>query len=208
MRYHIIYGMKKLPLIELTINPEDNSFVSAVALVESPAIESDFIAFSKTAKQYFSANDEMKELLGAAMIPDMPIYRNSEQTGEYVATFSKATIRQIAQVFAQKGFFNNTNIEHTLIPAESYIFQSYITDEAKGINAPKGIDVPDGSWIVGVKVLNDSVWQNIKSGHIKGFSVEGIFRMIDTQTTINMSQKTDLDKAIDEVIASIDELIS
>ncbi len=200
--------MKKLPLIELTINPEDNSFVSAVALVENPAIESDFIAFSSNAKEYFSVNNELKELLGAAMIPGLPIYRNSEQTGEYVATFSKETVRQIAQVFAQKGFFNNTNIEHTLIPADSYIFQSYITDEAKGITAPKGVTVPDGSWIVGVKVLNDSVWQNIKNGSIKGFSVEGIFKMIDTKTTINLSQKSDLDNAIDEVISAIDNLLN
>lgn len=201
--------MKKLPLIELTINPEDNSFVSAISLVEYPAIESDFIAFSKNQKlENFSTNEELKELLGAAMIPDMPIYRNSEQAGEYAATFSKATIRQIAQVFAQKGFFNNTNIEHTLIPADSYIFQSYITDESKGISAPKGINVPDGSWIVGLKVLNDSVWQNIKDGSIKGFSVEGIFRAIDTNTTINLSQNSELDNLINELESAVKDLIS
>ncbi|TFF34388.1 XkdF-like putative serine protease domain-containing protein [Mucilaginibacter psychrotolerans] len=199
--------MKKLPLIELTINPDDNSFVSAVALVEHPAIESDFIAFSKNQRlENFSTNEERRELLGAAMIPDLPIYRNSEQSGEYVATFSKATVRQIAQVFAQKGFFNNTNIEHTLIPADSYIFQSYITDEAKGIAAPKGITVPDGTWIVGVKVLNDTVWQNIKDGSIKGFSVEGIFKMVDTQTTIALSQIPDLDTALDDFEALVNSL--
>jgi hypothetical protein len=200
--------MKKLPLIELTINPEDNSFVSAVALVENPAIESDFIAFSKNQKlENFSTNNELKELLGAAMIPDLPIYRNSEKAGEYVATFSKATVRQIAQVFAQKGFFNNTNIEHTLIPADSYIFQSYITDEAKGIAAPKGINVPDGSWIVGVKVLNDSVWQNIKDGNIKGFSVEGIFKLTDLNTTINLSQKSELDTLLEDFESLVNDLI-
>ncbi|MES2062733.1 MAG: XkdF-like putative serine protease domain-containing protein [Bacteroidota bacterium] len=199
--------MKKLPLIELTINPEDNSFVSAIALCENPAIDSNFIAFSKNQRlENFATNEERRELLGAAMIPDLPIYRNSEQAGEYVATFSKATVRQIAQVFAQKGFFNNTNIEHTLIPADSYIFQSYITDEGKGITAPKGINVPDGTWIVGVKVLNDSVWQNIKDGTIKGFSVEGIFKTVDTQTTINLSKPTDLDSALDDFEALVNSL--
>jgi|SRR6478735_6354495 len=200
--------MKKLPLIELTINPEDNSFVSAIALCESPAIESDFIAFSKTQKlENFSTNNELKELLGAAMIPDLPIYRNSEQSGEYYATFSKYTIRQIAQVFAQKGFFNNTNIEHTIIPANSYIYQSYITDEAKGIQAPKGITVPDGSWIVGVKVLSDKVWQDIKEGIIKGFSAEGIFNMIDTNTTINLTKNSHFDTLIEELEAQVNNLI-
>ena len=144
---------------------------------EHPAIESDFIAFNQTLN--FAVNDEKQELLGAAMIPDKPIYRNGAN-GDFYAVFSKDTIREIAQVFAQKGLFNNTNIEHTIIPADSYVYQSYLTDEAKGVSAPKGIDAPDGSWIVGVKVNNPTVWQAIKKGQIKGFSVEGVFALFPT----------------------------
>ena len=167
---------RNLPLIELTIDEEQESFVSAISLVEFPAIESDFIAFSNV-KETFAINDDKKELLGAAMLPDKPIYRNGD-LGSYYATFNKDTIRQISQVFAKKGLFNATNIEHSIIPADSYIYQSYIVDTDKGINAPNGINAPDGSWIVGVKVNNDKVWQSIKSGAIKGFSVEGVFGFI------------------------------
>lgn len=103
----------KLPVIELKIDAEAESFVSAIALVENPAIESDFIAFNST--QNFAVNDEKMELLGAAMLPEKAIYRNGAN-GDFYAVFSKDTIRQIAQVFAQKGLFNNTNIEHTIIP--------------------------------------------------------------------------------------------
>lgn len=196
---------KDLPLIELKINPDDGSFVQAVALVERPAIEIDFIAFSKQDKQQFTANDEMKELLGVAMTPDTYIYRNSPDFGEYACTFSKDTIREIAQVYAQKGLFNNTNIEHTIIPADSYVFQSYIVDSDKGINSPKGITAPNGSWIIGVKVLNDVVWQSIKSGSIKGFSVEGIFNMIDTKTTIRLNNDSLL-TTVQHALHELDEL--
>lgn len=194
----------KLPLIELKIDEANESFVSAIALVENPAIESDFIAFSKV-QEYFAANDEKMELLGAAMLPDKPIYRNGDNGGFY-AVFSKDTIRQIAQVFAQKGLFNATNIEHTVIPADSYVFQSYITDESKGMSAPKGIEAPDGSWIVGVKVNNPTVWQAIKQGQIKGFSVEGVFSLFPTNQLSDGSADVDdaeLSQAIKEFNAAL-----
>lgn len=200
---------KTLPLIELTINPEDNSFVSAVSIVENPAIESSFIAFSKNQKlENFSINAERKEIIGLAMRADYPIYRNSEQSGEYVATFSKATVRQIAQVFAQKGFFNNTNIEHSLVNDGSFVFQSYIVDSEKGINAPNGIEANSGDWVVGIKVLSDSVWQDIKLGKRTGFSVEGVFKMINLNTTISLSHKSAFDTLLDDLEAQVNDLIS
>jgi len=193
---------KQLPLIELRINPEDDSLVNAISLVESPAVESSFIAFNKQIN--FSTEDEKRELLGVAMVPDQQIYRN--KPFEYMAVFSKDTIREIALVFASKGFFNNTNIGHSVIPADSVIFQSYITDEAKGITAPKGLgSVPDGSWIVGLKVQSQKTWNLIKSGEINGFSVEGIFQFIDTNMTVDMEyskhlkELEDLEKIINSM---------
>lgn len=193
----------KLPVIELKIDEANESFVSAIALVENPAIESDFIAFNSI--QNFTINDEKQELIGAAMIPDKPIYRNGTN-GDFYAVFSKDTIRQIAQVFAQKGLFNNTNIEHTITPADSFVFQSYIVDGSKDINSPKGIEAPDGSWIVGVKVVNPTVWQAIKKGQVKGFSVEGVFALFPTDQLSDGTQNIEdleLSKAIKEFNAAI-----
>ncbi len=183
---------KTLPLLELRIDPGKGSLVSAIAIVDNPAISSGFIAFSNQSPESlavsFTANDERRELLGAAMIPELPMYRNSKETGEYMAVFSKETIREIAQVFAEKGFFNNMNIDHTDKPAGSFVFQSYIVDEQKGVLAPKGVDVPDGSWIVGVKVNDAKVWEDIKAGKTSGFSVEGIFDLFDTSIDLEMSK--------------------
>jgi hypothetical protein len=202
---------KKLPLIELQISPDDDSYVSAIALVENPAIELDFISFSTNQKEQFSYADEKRELLGVALIPDKPIYRNSPETGEYACVFSKSTIRQIMQVYAKKGLFNATNIEHTELPADSYIFQSYITDESKNMSAPTGINAPDGSWIIGVKVESESVWKDIKAGNIKGFSVEGIFKLLDTNTLVSLTKsevKEDLDMVIDDFVNSLKDLLN
>ncbi|GAA4326200.1 XkdF-like putative serine protease domain-containing protein [Flaviaesturariibacter amylovorans] len=170
----------KLPLYELRINEGSQSIVDAIALVEEPAIESDFLAFSKDAhREMFASNDERMELLGAAMVPDMKIFRKDPDGTEYNVFFSKDTIREIAQVYFKKGFQSNLNLHHTATPAKSFIFQSYIVDSEKGMTAPKGLDLPDGTWVVGVKVTDPKVWGEIKAGKVKGFSVEGLFEFFE-----------------------------
>jgi NAD(P)-dependent dehydrogenase (short-subunit alcohol dehydrogenase family) len=130
------------------------------------------------ARQAFAINDEKMELFGAAMLADMPIYRNDQQLGEYYVVFDKATIYTIAQKFFEKGFYQNFNLMHD--PAQKtsgvFVFQSYIVDSEEGRMPPKGFeDAKDGSWFIGVKVNNPEVWAKVKSGEIKGFSVEGVF---------------------------------
>ena len=38
-----------------------------------------------------------------------------------------------------------------------------------------GFNFPDGTWCIGMKVDNEEVWQSIKQGDVKGFSLEGFF---------------------------------
>jgi hypothetical protein len=137
----------------------------------------DIKALKKT-NQQFAINEQKMELFGAAMLADVPIYRNDQQLGEYYVVFDKATIYTIAQKFFEKGFYQNFNLMHD--PAQKtpgvFVFQSYIVDSAEGRMPPKGFeDAKDGSWFIGVKVNNPDVWAKVKSGEIKGFSVEGVF---------------------------------
>lgn len=182
---------KRLPRYELKINIKDDAIVSGIALVEQPAIESNFLAFSnEKAFAEFAANDEKMELLGAAMIPDQLIYRLDKETKEeFEVYFTADTIRQIAQQYFKSGFQSNMNLNHTSVPAKSYIFQSFIVDKAKGLNAPKNIDAPDGSWIIGVKVEDKEVWNDIKAGKMQGFSIEGMFQFLET--TFSKQEDTD-----------------
>ena len=177
---------KNLPIYELKINPAKDSFVDFIALVSEPATESDFLAFSKDkAKVEFSINDERMELLGAAMIPDIKIFRVDEDGSEYNVFFSAETIRQVAQVFMQKGLQSNLNLDHTTTDADSVIFQSFIVDSKLGLSGPKELNLPTGSWVIGTKVFSQKVWKSIKSGERKGFSVQGIFSFFEKQKQQN-----------------------
>ena len=70
------------------------------------------------------------------------------------------------------------------------MLESYIIDKERGICPNEFASAPDGSWVVSYKVSNLDVWNKIKSGEVKGFSVQGLFRIIETKLEMN-SNKTE-----------------
>lgn len=168
-----------LPLYKLTINEDENApqQVTAVALVDVPAIGENFFAF-KDQQNFAVVSEDERILVGPAMIPDMPIYRRDER-GEYNVIFDKKTIQKIAEKFFDKGFQKRANEMHNSDkPVDVTIFQSWIADESKGIPKMEQFkDLPDGTWFIGMKVYSDEQWNKVKDGTFKGFSVEGKFDM-------------------------------
>lgn len=129
-------------------------------------------------RQFFAIQDEEEHIIsGPLMLADTPIYR-SDVNGEYYVVFTKDTIKRIAQKYFKKGYQSNVNLMHDdgQVLDGVTMFESWITDNKRGIRAMKGYeDVPDGSWFGSFKVENEQVWDLIKDGKVKGFSVEGIF---------------------------------
>lgn len=160
------------PLLRLAIDGDEDG-VNIISLVEFPAVERNFIQLSKEVK--LSLNDEKKELLGVALIPDFPIYRRDEQ-GEYYIVFSAESIRKIAIDFYKKLNVNNADVEHNhnMENGITY-FQSLIVDKENGICPAAFKDLPNGTWIIGCKIDNADVWNAVKNGTVKGFSIDGYF---------------------------------
>lgn len=170
--------MAKLPAYEMVIdeNAESEVEVSFIALVDKPAIEKNFMAFNSVRLDF--AIDTARQIIsGPAMVPDTLIYRR-DAGGEYNVFFSKDTIESIALKFFKKDYQKNLNLFHD--PALSLqgvtIFESFVSDKARGIQPMKGFeDLPDGTWFISAKVENPEVWAKVQTGEVKGFSVEGIF---------------------------------
>jgi hypothetical protein len=174
----------ELPIYKLVINPEDETGVEFVSLVTKPAIERDFQYFNEQKNIYrFEIQDEEKRIIsGAAMIADLPIYRFDDIRGEYYVVFDKQTIFEIAKKWAKQDRYDSVNIHHDLPSAGLSLFESYIIDRERGIMPPKGYEeVADGSWFVSYLVNDDSIWDRVKSGEFRGFSVEGLFDFELTQ---------------------------
>jgi len=166
-----------MKIIELILDEEEfDTGVDAISIVESPAIESDFVALKNQEIKLAEVDKEKKILMGALLIPNKPIYRNGSE-GEYYIYFSKDTIVKASQMFLQNGKQSNSTLEHAEVLNGLTLVESWIVeDKAKDKTALYGLDVPVGTWMGSVKVNNDDVWNEyVKTNKVKGFSIEGFF---------------------------------
>ena len=192
------------PVYELIISEdlEDDAQVSVVSLVNRPAIQRNWNAFNENQK-FQIVSEEKRIISGVIMLADTPIYRNDNTNGEYYVVFTKDTIFKIVQKFFKKGYQSNVNLQHNANDKVSNVtmFESFISDIDRGILPMKGFeDTPDGSWFGSFKVDDDNVWEMVKSGEIKGFSVEGIF-----EYTRKENKEEQLLQDIKKILSSISD---
>lgn len=134
-------------------------------------------------KTFAIQNEEKRIITGAAMLADLPIYRRDEIRGEYYVVFDRETIFQIAKKWAVKNKYNSVNVDHSQVINGMTLLETYFIDRERGIVPPIGFeDAKDGSWFVTYYVQNDQVWNEIKQGTWKGFSVEGFFDFVEPQS--------------------------
>ncbi|WP_164108250.1 MULTISPECIES: XkdF-like putative serine protease domain-containing protein [Sphingobacterium] len=200
--------MDKKEVIELKINPDLGLDVNVISIVDDPAVESNFIAFSKLkepVRQTF--NFEKMELLGVAMKPDVLIPRE----GGKEVFFSKETIRTASINYFKQGYQTKINLQHSNTFITATVFQSFITDSKLGVKAPEAFgELPEGTWIVGLaldKTAPESakVWELIKNNVFKGFSIEGYF--IEQYEKMNKVTEDTLLNAYKELEIELDGII-
>lgn len=183
--------------------------VNFIGLVDRPAIEKNFLAFKDQQPLKFIINEEKRIISGPAMIADLPLYRKDKDLGEYYVIFDKATIKTIMQKFAAKGYMQAINLFHDASQKvdDVTIFNSFQSDKELGILPPANFsDLPEGSWFVTMQINNDAVWQKVKAGEIKGFSVEGLF-VYAPLAKVQMT-KQERDEAVLNYLEKIDALLN
>ena len=144
----------------------------AVSLVEDPAIESNFIALSKQ-QSSIKLENEKRLLIGAALVPNKPIYRNVNGN-EFYISFDETTIEKLAQDFLANDYQHNITVDHQEDANDIVIVESWIKTSENDKSVNYGLDEPIGTWFIGMKVNNDEIWQRVKDGFYKGFSIEAV----------------------------------
>lgn len=154
---------------------EDDSDVFAISLVDMPAIESDFIYLNSNKKPYVALESDEKHMIyGAVLRPDFPIYRY-DSDGEYYIEFSKKAIEKLCRKFFQDGFQNNWTTGHEknangITVVESWLKSDVQYDKSLALGLDK--ELPIGTWFVGAYCDSNDIWEQVKNGTFKGFSVE------------------------------------
>lgn len=168
-----------MKIVELILDEEQEySGIEAISIVEKPAIEEDFITLNADVEYKLAqVDDEKRILLGALLIPNKPILRVNEE-GEYYIYFSKDTVRKASELYLMEGNQNNATLEHQMQLKGLSLVESWIVeDQNKDKTAFYGLKYPVGTWVGSVKVNSDKVWQEfVKTGAVKGFSIEGYFQ--------------------------------
>jgi hypothetical protein len=175
-------------IIELILDEDSKmSGIDAISIVESPAIESNFIALNSHKVEFKSLDAEKRILFGPALIPNKPIYRNQDGE-EFYVYFSKATIEKASQLYLKKGNQSNATLEHDGKINGLTLVESWIKiDAEKDKSVAFGMNDPVGTWYVSMKVDNDEIWNEfVKTGKVKGFSIEGFFA--DKSTTMSKEE--------------------
>lgn len=167
----------------------------AISMVEAPAIESDFVALSKEEEekqQVFLESNERHMLYGAALIPEKDIYRNNGEQ-EFYISFTKESIEKMSQDFMKEYRQHEVKTDHEDVANEVCVVESWLVEDSYKDKANAlGINVPEGTWMVGMKVNNIETWERVKSGELKGFSVESMLTLeeFSKQNDNNMNIET------------------
>ena len=160
-----------------------DSETEAISMVTEPAIESDFVFFSKDkdiVKEAFSS-DEKHMVYGAVLRPDFPIYRYDGEN-EYYLEFTSESIERMARDYMMNYRQGNVTIQHEEYANEVFMVESWIKqdmDKDKSVSVGLDKSLPIGTWFCGFYVNNNDIWERIKSGELKGFSVEAMIDLED-----------------------------
>lgn len=183
----------------------------AISMVEAPAMESDFVALAEQAEdkvQAFLESDERHMVYGAALIPDKEIYRNNGEQ-EYYISFTKESIEKMSQEFMKQFRQNEVTLDHEKMANDITITESWLVEDPYKDKANAlGIDVPQGTWMLGMKVNEIDTWERVKNHELKGFSVESMISLEDfsKQNNTNMTDNEMLSKIkemFNEFVASL-----
>lgn len=199
--------MDKKRIVKCVIDENGKLGLTAMGLVDVPAIEENWVALSSEKVKLSSVDKERRMLYGAALIPEKLILRIDKNNEEYYMKFERDTIERLAHDFYKKNLHHTTNLQHQYPVTGVTIVESWLKEGNSDKSLALGLsDLPDGTWFIGAKVDDDSVWEEVKSGAIRGFSIEGMFTEQTVESTVEMNfvnVESMLIKEIEQLMASL-----
>jgi hypothetical protein len=186
-----------IPVFNALITDEETGMFK-ISLVDDPAVMSNFLAFDNTRKvmMYQVENEDKRLVRGVVMRADFPIYRYDQSFGEYYIIYKAEEIRKMAEKYLAESRQNDVNIMHedgSDVEGVQMV-QYFIKDSAYGINPAGFEEIADGSLFAEFHVVNDEVWNAVKDGSYKGFSLEGVFDIVpeeDAEKTAEIVESLD-----------------
>jgi hypothetical protein len=163
-----------IPVYDAIISDAETGMYK-ISLVDDPAVMSNFLAFDNNRKvlMYQVEDNEKRLVRGVVMRADFPIYRYHPQMGEYYIIYKPEQIRIMAEKYLAEKRQNDVNVMHDSDVEGVQMVQYFI--KGNGVSVEGFDDIADGSLFAEFHILNDEVWESVKEGSYRGFSLEGVF---------------------------------
>jgi hypothetical protein len=191
---------------------ENNRGVYGISLVESPAMESDFIALSKDEKKTkveFKSVDEKKFILaGLVLEPNKPVYRNQDGE-EFNIVFSDQTVEDLCYNFSKQDYNSNSTVEHDdaqTVKGVAFVENWLVRDEKIDTAVALGLNCKKGSWVTVMKCDNREIYDKALAGEIKGFSIDAFVTLkeVNLKSNIEMAEeKKSFADQVNEVLVNL-----
>jgi hypothetical protein len=197
--------MNNTRIVELVIADDSQELaIDAISLVSSPAIEQDFVFFGKEKNNltFAKVDEEKRMLVSPALIPNKQIFRYDPNTdSDYYVYFSPETVRKASELYLKHNNHHKATHEHSERVSGVLTVESWIIEDTKlDKSTLYGFSLPKGTWMVMLKISNDDLWSKIKSGELKGLSIEGYF-------TNKFEQMQEQEPTTEQILSALNEMI-
>lgn len=192
-----------IPIFDVFVD-DDGLGLFGISYVDRPAIIEELVAFRSNKQYVYLASNEKHEIVSPLAIPDQLIYRATEEGMPYYMRLSADTIKLMAQKFLASGNWNQWTFMHENIDADMkdrtqdgiYMKRMWIIDDEKtdDANTKYGFNLPKGTLMVHAKVKNRSIWSKIKSGEIRGLSLEAFFKLKSSNKALQINYRDIMNK--------------
>lgn len=190
------------PIYDIVID-ENSIGLTAISLVDYPAIQENWVAFSKQ-QMIWMSSAEKREIIAPILIPDQLILRKAEDGSLYYIRWRRETILQAAQKYIANGYFNNFTYMHPTfynkdmkyedaLEKDIYMLRMWtIEDKNDDAITKYGFNLPEGTLMCHFKVHNRKLWQKIKNKEVMGCSIEAFTTMVKNNSNINVNVNMDI----------------
>jgi len=186
-----------MKIYELIFN-EETHFIDRVSIVNKGAVEAHKVYFSEeTPEKMYFADDEKRIVYSVAMRPNKMIFRSNVSpvvgvTEPAQVYYTPETVEKLQQYYFKNQNNARTNVNHEIenvngvYPFESWIVNDVESDKSKTL----GLEVQKGDWVMGFKIDNDEVWQEVKNGNLGELSIEAHLGFKEQKQEIKMNKQS------------------
>lgn len=196
---------KGKPLYDIVVDEKSKeSGTNRIDFVSRPANNKPLLKFSEETEENkpvrLNFNEDRNLVTCVIMQPGYPMERRGKDGEIFFVQFSKETIELMRDKFMMLQKLHERGAEHKveLDKMDAPLVETWITDESRGISAPKELETEDGSWIGTFRILNPNLKEMIYNGTFTGVSLEGIFDLYETFSEIEI-----IDERLQSIFKSI-----